>query len=341
MKMLIMLFLCISVVWAEPKLSEGEIGGAKYKILSAEKPSGKVLLLAHGYRTKGNPLSADFDMEGTMASTLIAEGWTIASTSYRRNGWIIDDALLDLKALQDKVVEFQGEIKTTYILGNSMGAQIAVIAAEGSLEVDGAITTGAAFQNYPKKGMTEKLSYLPKVPVILLINKEINRPMSVKYHKKAGDKNCALWKIERPGHCNVSDLEKLSAINALERWNSGGDVARKKDATLALPKRLSTAIPALVGKVDRVSESWGNIITSFVTSDLTKLGVKLKDKLIIRAGAKSHKVTLVTHYSEAAKGQAVAYIDSEGYLIVMMFGKRFTDILGAKVGDGLVLSKSS
>ncbi|MGJ8724627.1 MAG: alpha/beta hydrolase [Roseibacillus sp.] len=216
MKVFFLLLVFASSTLAETKIQEGEIEGAKFLILSPEKPNGKVLLLAHGYRPEGAPLSARFSTDGEMETTLTDEGWVIASTSYRRNGWIIDDALTDLAALQAKVTELHGETTRTFILGNSMGGQIAALAAEGKLAVDGAIGTGTALQDYPKEDYNPQLSYAPKVPFILLINQEANRPMSETYFEKAGDKFTALWKIERPGHCNVSDSEKLYAINTLD-----------------------------------------------------------------------------------------------------------------------------
>lgn len=339
MKVLVLLLATLTVAWSQPKLHEGEINGAKYQILVAEKPSGKVLLMAHGYRGKDNPLSADFDHEGLFAQSLLSEGWTIASTSYRRNGWIIDDALADLRALQEKVVSLQGKsTTTTFIIGNSMGGQIAVLAAEGALKIDGAVTTGAALQNFPKSGFTPKLTFAPKVPVILLINQEENRPMSVNYHKKAGDQSCALWKIERPGHCNVSDAEKLAAVQALEDWKAGKHVPRQKDATSPIPDQPSTATKAVIGKVGHISESWGNITTTYVSGDLKTLGADLMDKLVIRAGTKSETLILAQHYSEVPRGNGAAYISPEGYLRIQIFGKSLAKKLGVKKGEQLILS---
>ncbi len=338
MKAIILLLATLTVVWAQPKLHEGEIDGAKFKILVPEKPSGKVLLLAHGYRGKDNPLSADFDEKGDLEQSLLGKGWTIASTSYRRNGWIIDDALVDLRALQQKVSSIQGKPNTTFMIGNSMGGQIVVLAAEGALNVDGVITTGAAFQNYPKAEITPKLSYKPKAPVILLINQEVNRPMSVNYFKKAGNTHCALWKIERPGHCNVADAEKLAAIQALEDWKAGKPVTHEKDATTPVPSKPSTAATVLMGKASRVSESWGNITSTYVKSDLETLGAKLNDKLLLTVGNKSQILIVARHYSEVPRGKGAAYITPEGYLQLMISGDSLAKKLDVKKEDKLSLS---
>ena len=125
MKILLFVLALVTPVLSAPLVREGEIDGAKFMILSPEKPNGKVLLLAHGYRSEDAPLSAQFTTDGAMETALVKEGWVIASSSYRRNGWIIEDALADLKALKEHVAKLHGKASRTFVLGNSMGGQIA------------------------------------------------------------------------------------------------------------------------------------------------------------------------------------------------------------------------
>lgn len=339
MKAYVLLLAFISSTLADNKIQEGEIEGAKFLILSPEKPNGKVLLLAHGYRPKDAPLSAQFATDGLMETTLSAEGWIIASTSYRRNGWIIDDALADLAALQAKITEVHGEANRTFILGNSMGGQIAALAVEGKLTVSGAVATGSALQDYPKKDFSPRLTYSPQVPIILLINQEANRPMSETYFKKAGEKFTALWKIERPGHCNVSDSEKLTAIHALEDWLDGKEVTREKDATEAIPQHPSSAEISLTGTITHLNESWGNLTTSFVASDVKTLQVKLGDKLLVSTGSANQVVTLTEHYSLLPQGQGAAFLTPDGYLVLQINGKNLARKLGATSSDPVTISK--
>ncbi|WP_411845867.1 SAM hydroxide adenosyltransferase [Roseibacillus persicicus] len=338
MKAFFLLLLFLPHLVAEPRIHEGEVEGAKYLILSPEKPNGKVLLLAHGYRPKEAPLSAQFQTDGLLASTLSEEGWVIASTSYRRNGWIIDDALADLRALQAKVAELHSPPTRTLILGNSMGGQIVALAAEGKLSIDGAIGIGSAFQNYPKKDFSPQLSFAPKAPFILLINQEANRPMSESYFQNAGSGLTALWKIERPGHCNTSDREKLAAIRGLEDWLEGKEVPREKDATSAIPQLPSSARISLTGTVTHLNESWGNLTTSFVASDLETLGAKLNDSLVVSAGGKSHTVTLTSHYSLLPQGRGAAYLEPDGHLILQINGQNLAQQLGITQPGKITLS---
>ncbi len=339
MKVLILFLTFYSMAYSETIVHEGEIQGAKYLILSPKKPNGKVLLLAHGYRPDNAPLSAQFDTGSSMMTTLSNEGWVIASTSYRRNGWIIDDAFADLSALQEQVAKLHGKPSRSYILGNSMGGQIAVLAAEGKLKVDGAIAIGAALQDFPKKDFSPLLKYSPKVPVILLINQEANRPMSESYFKKAGKDFTALWKIERQGHCNTSDSEELAAIRGLDDWLDGKDVAREKDATVPIPKLPSTATITITGSITHLSESWGTLTTSFVSDDLMALNAKLKDTLEVRAGEATQVVTLVEHYSLMSEKSGAAYLSPDGFLVLQINGDNLAKKLGVKNSDKITISK--
>ncbi|RYD62993.1 MAG: hypothetical protein EOP83_13225, partial [Verrucomicrobiaceae bacterium] len=112
----------------------GEIGGAKYMIAAPEEWQGKLVMIAHGYRAEDEPLKADIEIDKRFAKPLLDKGWAIASTSYRRNGWIIEDAILDLKALREHVVSTKGEVKRCILVGSSMGGLISTLAAEGAID---------------------------------------------------------------------------------------------------------------------------------------------------------------------------------------------------------------
>ena len=103
------LLLCLlTAVWlaraGNPKLVTGEIHGAKFTIAAPEKWNGRLLLLAHGFRPDAAPLLADLDTDDAQFAALLREGWIIASTSYRRNGLIIRDAIVDYLAVRDELL---------------------------------------------------------------------------------------------------------------------------------------------------------------------------------------------------------------------------------------------
>ena len=80
-------------------IDSGSVEGAKYQIAISPRHNGKLLLYAHGYRPKEQPLTANLSITTEVNAALLKTGWMLAITSYRRNGWIIDDAMADLDNL--------------------------------------------------------------------------------------------------------------------------------------------------------------------------------------------------------------------------------------------------
>ena len=68
-----------------------------------------MLLLAHGFRDEKAPLVAELNPEHLACRTLLDEGWVVATTSYRRNGMIIRDAITDLENLRAHIAATCGE----------------------------------------------------------------------------------------------------------------------------------------------------------------------------------------------------------------------------------------
>ena len=139
-----LMMLLMAMLPLRAEVTRGEIEGAKYMVATPEKWAGKLVLVAHGYRREGQPLDGDFDVKNRFTGGLIEKGWTIAGTSYRRNGWIVEDAILDLKALRDHVAKQYGKVERCIVIGSSMGGLIGTLIAEGAVEgVDGVVLIGA------------------------------------------------------------------------------------------------------------------------------------------------------------------------------------------------------
>jgi dienelactone hydrolase len=342
MKVLLCLLLGL-VGTAAGEITRGEIGGAKFMIAAPETWQGKLVLIAHGYRPEGNPLDAEFDTKDEFAAPLLEKGWGIASTSYRRNGWIVEDALLDLKALRDHVAKEHGEVKRCLVIGNSMGGLIGTLAAEGALDrVDGVVAIGAYLGTAERKGFHEALTWQPKAPLIYLTNQdELEHPKH--YRTKAGPEKTALWEVKRDGHCNTSDAERLQALLAVDAWVDGTVPAKEKDGTVYPPVPESTAKKVdggLEGKVTLASESWGNLSTGFVAADLTALGLKTGDKAMVSGSKGKLAVKVVGYRSDVASGEGALYLTPNGWVAVVINGGNAAKAIGVTTGDTLVLSKA-
>ena len=59
----------------------------------------------------------------------------VATTSYRRNGMIVGDAIADLDALRAYIVTAYGELDRVILEGESMGGLIVTIMAERDAEL--------------------------------------------------------------------------------------------------------------------------------------------------------------------------------------------------------------
>jgi hypothetical protein len=106
-------------------IEQGDIEGARYTIAYVptadnkntslpSSPSGNgdniipVMIYCHGYRPVGIPLLPSFDLDThdtAMIPELLTTGWIVAATSYRREGYILHDAVDDVRQLRQHIVE--------------------------------------------------------------------------------------------------------------------------------------------------------------------------------------------------------------------------------------------
>jgi pimeloyl-ACP methyl ester carboxylesterase len=132
----------------------GEIDGAKYTIKMPQRWNGTLLLYSHGYRfaqpappnfdaveTNAQVSSKDNDGTGSdpLSTQLLAAGYALAGSSYKTNGWAVEDGVKAGKDLHDTFVKLVGKPKRTYVWGDSLGGLITEILAEQNPNwVDGA-----------------------------------------------------------------------------------------------------------------------------------------------------------------------------------------------------------
>ncbi|MES2476388.1 MAG: alpha/beta hydrolase [Verrucomicrobiota bacterium] len=348
MKALLLALLALLPCLRADEIQMGEIAGAKFKIvMPAAKPwQGKLVLLAHGYRPENAALGADLDPTDEFAAPLLKDGWAVAITSYRRNGWIIEDAIADLGALRDHIAKEHGEVKRCVMVGNSMGGLIVTRIAEGALDgADGVVAIGAYLGDGQSDASHPALTWQPKVPILYLTNQdELDHPVA--YRAKAGKEKTALWTVKRDGHCNTSDAERLNALRAVDAWIDGKAAEREKDGTLPQRQRPSTAKKvddvALEGSIRQASEAWGNLSTDLVAADFETLGLKLGDTAILsNLGEDRLEAAVVSNRGEVKEGKAALYLTPDGWALVEINGGHAAKVLGMKTGDRIRVSKGS
>jgi hypothetical protein len=123
----------------------GEIHGAPYRIRVPENWNGTLLVFAHGYRDKADHpgevdnRNADIAPSGALEAPLLAQGFALAGSAYRDNGWAVEEGLKDTKDLtvffRENVAKPQRTILWAFSLGTFIGFK--------SMEQFGGIYDGA------------------------------------------------------------------------------------------------------------------------------------------------------------------------------------------------------
>jgi hypothetical protein len=123
----------------------GEINGAPYRIRVPEVWNGTLLIFAHGYRDKADHpgeidnRNADVAPNAALETPLLAQGFALAGTAYKDNGWAIGDAILDVKNLAVFFRENVAQPQRTIIVAASLGTFVGY----KSMEQFGGIYDGA------------------------------------------------------------------------------------------------------------------------------------------------------------------------------------------------------
>jgi len=112
---------------AAPLDLSGEIHGAPFRIRVPEVWNGTLLIFAHGYRDKADHpgeidnRNADVAPNAALEAPLLAQGFALAGSAFKDNGWAIEDAIQDTKNLAVFFRESVGQPQRTIIVAASLG----------------------------------------------------------------------------------------------------------------------------------------------------------------------------------------------------------------------------
>ena len=115
------------VAKAAPIELSGELHGAPYRIRVPEVWNGTLLIFAHGYRDKADHpgeidnRNADVAPNAALEAPLLAQGFALAGSAYKDNGWAVGDAIQDTKNLAVFFRENVAEPQRTIIVAASLG----------------------------------------------------------------------------------------------------------------------------------------------------------------------------------------------------------------------------
>ncbi|MCY7376358.1 MAG: hypothetical protein LH472_10360 [Pyrinomonadaceae bacterium] len=124
----------------------GDLFGAPYRIRVPENWNGTLLVYAHGYRDRADHpgevdnRAADLAPSAALEPVLLAQGYALAGSAYRNNGWAVEEGIDDLRNLTLFFYFRVGSPQNTILWGFSMGTVISFASMEryGSL-YDGAL----------------------------------------------------------------------------------------------------------------------------------------------------------------------------------------------------------
>lgn len=150
----------------------GTLKGAKYEIKLPTKWNGTLLIYSHGYRY-AQPAPPDFAPVETSAesasdpataATLLSQGYALAGSSYKSNGWAVSDGVAAAEDLHTFFVQNVGQPYRTEVWGDSLGGLITETIAEAHPEwVDGAAPLcGALAGVVPNMNLALDVSYAVK-----------------------------------------------------------------------------------------------------------------------------------------------------------------------------------
>ena len=166
----LLLLFCCSITSAQGPLDfSGELNGAPFRIRVPANWNGTLLVFAHGYRDKADHVgevdnrNADVAPSAALEAPLLAQGYALAGSAYRDNGWAVEEAVQDIKDLTVMFRETVAQPKQTILWAVSLGTVITFKSMErfGGI-YDGALCgcgTGAGATRIWDVGLAGYLAY--------------------------------------------------------------------------------------------------------------------------------------------------------------------------------------
>ncbi|MBA4136515.1 MAG: hypothetical protein C0518_04275 [Opitutus sp.] len=310
----------------------------------------RLLLYAPAQRAEAQSADAPLDYAQPLVRTLLSEGWLVATAAYRRSGVVLKDSMEDLEQLRAQLAATHGQPDRVYVLGESLGAAIAVRMMENYPDdYAGALAVGGAF-DLQEPAPTIGVAFSPQRPLLLLPNRsESDAPNA--YVKAAARALVppVLWHIARDGRANTNAAEKLAALAALVSWAEDGTRPPQNfDATAPPPMRdsvveFSADRTEAVGEVLGLDPLRGDLTLNFQPADLEQLGIARGTffaAIVNRAGgARTLRVLYGQNLRRAKPGDWMALPEAEGWMLFAVFRGNAAAVSGLRAGDKVTLRR--
>jgi pimeloyl-ACP methyl ester carboxylesterase len=114
---------------ATARTDTGVLEGARYRIDVPANWNGELVMYAHGYEPVGSSRPGPL-RQGGIARALLADGYAVAASAYSAEGWAVAEGIADTERLRRHASAFVGTPRRTWLVGASMGAQVALALGE-------------------------------------------------------------------------------------------------------------------------------------------------------------------------------------------------------------------
>ena len=114
----------------------GQLNGANYRIVVPEVWNGTLLVYGHGYRDRADHpgeidnRNADIAPNAAVADALLAQGYALAGSSFKNNGWAVEEGIEDLRDLTEFFRDRYATPDRTILWAFSMGSVIGLRSVE-------------------------------------------------------------------------------------------------------------------------------------------------------------------------------------------------------------------
>ena len=338
------------------KLYTGEIERAKFVIARPAQWNGAVLLLAHGFRDVKSPLVADLNPDHLACRTLLDGGWVVATTSYRRNGMIIRDAIADLENLRAHISALCGEPRRVVLEGDAMGGAIVTLIAEQFADhYQGAVAVDAALQT---RGSKDPLTFnlQPQIPLVFLTNQsELDGARKYAAAPFAQQNRALVLEVRRDGPVNVNQRERLVALRTLIDLIDHQPVALPTvpdapmffDATQEPVPGSSQVRPLDEGgfeaRVTEVTAISGDLVLDAQPSDFSGADIAPDTWFELIAKGQSYRVLYGRNLASVKPWQWVAFPDADGFFNLTQNSAHEASTaaatIGLEAGDPVVIHR--
>lgn len=335
-------------------------GGARFALARPRAWNRRVLLLAHAQRRDGTPLRAELDPSHLARKTLLAEGWIVASTSFRRNGLIVADAMADLDELLAHIRATFGETDRVLLEGEGLGGLIVTLMAERTPSEPrlyaAAVAIGPTL-HLKEPDSTLGLSLQPKLPLLFLANQsELQAVRAYAEAAAAADSPApppAIFRVARDGHANVNQRERLLALRALNLWLDHGRGALPRpppgqpyfDATSpAEPQPSRVALHAdrrgFDAHVTAVSADTGDFTLDAQPGDFDAIGLGKMARFKLAVDGRIFRTVYIRNvHRDARRGDWIVFANADGFFVVGRHRADAAATASVSVGDKITLRR--